>query len=173
MVCISIYGRRGSFFNISCTKTLFCPEISLVRLDTHSLTLPLSSDTSQVAFHSVQHSAFRSKVRTVLTLPLYFISHSKYGSKYPNFFYVQGDIPPVRIPMSSWEIQLSFDAHQKCFELEVTGAFWENACLPYLSTVFSQNIVRVGDITANYKQLSPIDFYKIRLKGIVSRYKRS
>ena len=58
MVCISVYGRRGSFFNISCTKTLFCPEISLVRSDSHSLTLPLSSDTSEVAFHSVQHSAF-------------------------------------------------------------------------------------------------------------------
>ena len=58
MVCISVYGRRGSFFNISCTKTLFCPEISLVRSDSHSLTLPLSSDTTQVAFHSVQHSAF-------------------------------------------------------------------------------------------------------------------
>ena len=57
MVCISVYGRRGSFFNISCTKPLFCPEISLVRSDSHSLTLPLSSDTSQVAFHSVQHSA--------------------------------------------------------------------------------------------------------------------
>ena len=102
MVCISVYGRRGSFFNISCTKTLFCPEISLVRSDSHSLTLPLSSDTSQVAFHSVQHSAFSSEVRTVSTLPLYFcISLSKYGSKYPNFFYAQGDIPPVRIPMTS------------------------------------------------------------------------
>ena len=56
MVCISVYGRRGSFFNISCTKTLFCPEISLVWSDSHSLTLPLSSDTSQVAFHSAQHS---------------------------------------------------------------------------------------------------------------------
>ena len=73
MVCISVYGRRGSFFNISCIKTLFCPEISLVRSDSHSLTLPLSSDTSQVAFHSVQ---IRSEVHTVSILPLYFCIRS-------------------------------------------------------------------------------------------------
>ena len=38
------------------------------------------------------------------------------------------------------------------------------ACHVYLSTVFSQKIVQAGDVTASYKQLSPVDFYKIRLK---------
>ena len=102
MVCISVYGRRGSFFNISCTKTLFCPEISLVRSDSHSLTLPLSLIPHKWPSIACNTALFRSEVHTVSTLPLYFcISLSKYGSKYPNFFYAQGDIPPVRIPMAS------------------------------------------------------------------------
>ena len=49
MVCISVYGSRGSFFNISCAQTLFYPEIFLLRPDSDSLILPLSSGTSQVA----------------------------------------------------------------------------------------------------------------------------
>ena len=56
MVCISVYGSRASFFNISCTQTLFCPEISLVQLESPSLILPLSSDTSHKGLHRVQHS---------------------------------------------------------------------------------------------------------------------
>ena len=56
MVCISVYGNRASFFDISCTQTLFCPEISLVRLESLSLILPLSSDTSHEGLHRVQHS---------------------------------------------------------------------------------------------------------------------
>ena len=48
MVCISTYGSRGSFFNISCAQTLFYPEIFLLQTDSDSLILSLSSGTSQV-----------------------------------------------------------------------------------------------------------------------------
>ena len=48
--------------------------------------------------------------------------------------------------------------------MDVTGVFLENAYLPYVCTIFYEKILRADDATANYKQLSPIDFYKIRLR---------
>ena len=48
--CTSVYNLY-----ISCTQTLFCGEISLVRLESPSLILPLSSDTSHKGLHKVQH----------------------------------------------------------------------------------------------------------------------
>ena len=90
----------------------------------------------------------RREVRTVGTFLLYFcISLCKDTFKY---LFVKGDTPPIRIPVTSWEVQLSFDAHHKCFDLEVTGVILENTYLPYVRTVFYEKIVRADDATANY-----------------------
>ena len=43
------------------------------------------------------------------------------------------------------------------------GVILENAHLPYVCTVFYEKILQADDTTANYSQLSPVDFYKIRI----------
>ena len=68
------------------------------------------------------------------------------------------------MPVTSSDVYLPFDARHKCFDYEFTGAFSENAYLPYFCTAFYEKNMRVSDVTANYKQLLSIDFCMIRLK---------
>ena len=42
--------------------------------------------------------------------------------------------------------------------------FLESAYLPYVCTVFYEIILWADDTIANYSQLSPVDFYKIKLR---------
>ena len=44
------------------------------------------------------------------------------------------------------------------------GVILENARMPYVCTVFYEKSLRTNDVMANYKQLSPVDFYEIRLR---------
>ena len=101
MVCISVYGSRASFFDISCTQTLFCPEISLVRLESPSLILPLliPHTKGSIEYNTV---LIHRKVCAVGTFLLCFcITLCKDTSKYQYYFFVKGDTPPIRILVTS------------------------------------------------------------------------
>lgn len=63
-----------------------------------------------------------------------------------------GIVPLVHMLMTSSEVQLSFDAHHRCFELEleVTSINLQNADLPYPCVQFFLKNFVCDDVTVNY-----------------------
>ena len=156
---MGIHVRRRSFFYISKSKTFLCPEISLIRLESPSFIFVLSFDTSHKGYRWAEYGIIiRSKVHTVRTFPLYFcISPAKVTSKYQNFL---GQVRRYLVNTHANDIgSLAFPS--QAFWPGSHGCYFAKRIAAICFYSLLRKILWADDVTANYKQLQPIDFYKI------------